>query len=204
MELRAGRSLHPRAVQPAVRRQRPLDPAGQPRRPAGPARAGQGLVIWVSSSSTRGGTPPFLAPYFAAKAAMDSLAVSYASELTRWGIETSIIVPGAFTKGTNHFAHAGKPADEPVAATYMDGPYAGVADKALGGLAALEPADADAAEVARAIARVVDTPFGRRPFRVHVDPSQDGAEVVNGVADRVRAEMFRRIGLEDLLKPQAR
>ncbi|ADG09285.1 SDR family NAD(P)-dependent oxidoreductase [Caulobacter segnis] len=163
-------------------------------------RQGRGLLVWVSSSSTRGGTPPFLAPYFAAKAAMDSLAVSYASELTRWGIETSIIVPGAFTKGTNHFAHAGKPADAAVEAAYMDGPYAGVADKALGGLAALEPADADAGEVARAIARVVDTPFGKRPFRVHVDPSQDGAEVVNGVADRVRAEMFRRIGLDDLLK----
>ena len=38
-----------------------------------------------SSSSARGGTPPFLAPYFAAKAAMDSLAVSYAAELARWG-----------------------------------------------------------------------------------------------------------------------
>ncbi len=164
-------------------------------------KQGRGLVVWVSSSSTRGGTPPFLAPYFAAKAAMDSLAVSYASELTRWGVETSIIVPGAFTKGTNHFAHSGKPADEAVAGAYMDGPYAGVADAALSGLAALEPADADAGEVARAIARVVDTPFGQRPFRVHIDPSQDGAEVVNGVADRVRAEMFRRIGLEDLLKP---
>jgi NAD(P)-dependent dehydrogenase (short-subunit alcohol dehydrogenase family) len=50
---------------------------------------GMGLVVWVSSSSTRGGTPPYLAPYFAAKAAMDALAVSYASELARWGIETS-------------------------------------------------------------------------------------------------------------------
>jgi NAD(P)-dependent dehydrogenase (short-subunit alcohol dehydrogenase family) len=162
-------------------------------------RQGRGLVVWVSSSSTRGGTPPFLAPYFAAKAAMDSLAVAYASELTRWGIETSIIVPGAFTKGTNHFAHAGEPADDAVAAAYMDGPYAGVAEAALNGLAALEPADADAGEVARAIVGVVDAPFGTRPFRVHVDPSRDGAEVVNGVADRVRAEMFRRIGLEDLL-----
>ena len=166
-------------------------------------KQGRGLVVWVSSSSTRGGTPPFLAPYFAAKAAMDSLAVSYASELTRWGIETSIIVPGAFTRGTNHFAHAGKPADEAVAGAYMAGPYAGVAEAALNGLAALEPADADAGEVAKAIARVVDTPYGQRPFRVHVDPSQDGAEIVNGVADRVRAEMFRRIWLEDLLKVSA-
>ncbi|MGO4436703.1 SDR family oxidoreductase [Rhizobium sp. RAF56] len=166
-------------------------------------RQGKGLVVWVSSSSTRGGTPPYLAPYFAAKAAMDSLAVSYASELTRWGIETAIIVPGAFTKGTNHFAHSGSPADTERAAEYNDGPYAGVSDKALQGLAALEPADADAASVATAIVEIVDMPFGKRPFRTHVDPSQDGAEVVNGVADRVRAELFRRIGLDDLLSPRA-
>jgi NAD(P)-dependent dehydrogenase (short-subunit alcohol dehydrogenase family) len=161
---------------------------------------GQGLVVWVSSSSARGGTPPYLAPYFAAKAAMDSLAVSYASELARWGIETSIIVPGAFTKGTNHFAHSGSPADQARAAEYDQGPYAGLPDQSLKGLASLEPADAGA--VAEAIVEVVDRPFGARPFRVHIDPSQDGAEVVNAVADRVRAELFRRIGLEDLLKPR--
>jgi NAD(P)-dependent dehydrogenase (short-subunit alcohol dehydrogenase family) len=165
-------------------------------------RRGEGLVVWVSSSSTRGGTPPFLSPYFAAKAAMDSLAVSYASELARWGIETAIIVPGAFTRGTNHFAHAGAPADVARVAEYNDGPYAGVAEQALQGLASLEPPDADVAAVAEAIVRVVETPFGKRPFRTHVDPSEDGAEIVNGVADRVRAEMFRRIGLEDLLSPR--
>jgi NAD(P)-dependent dehydrogenase (short-subunit alcohol dehydrogenase family) len=163
---------------------------------------GRGLVVWVSSSSTRGGTPPYLSPYFAAKAAMDSLAVSYASELARWGIETSIIVPGAFTKGTNHFAHSGSPADKDRAAEYDNGPYAGVPEQALKGLAALEPADADASSVADAIVNVVDMPFGQRPFRTHIDPSEDGAEIVNGVADRMRAEMFRRIGLEDLLHPQ--
>ncbi|NTJ61442.1 SDR family oxidoreductase [Agrobacterium rhizogenes] len=167
-------------------------------------KEGKGLVVWVSSSSTRGGTPPYLSPYFAAKAAMDSLAVSYASELTRWGIETVIIVPGAFTKGTNHFAHSGSPADKARAAEYDNGPYAGVPDQALKGLASLEPADADAASVATAIVEVVDMPFGTRPFRTHIDPSEDGAEIVNGVADRVRAELFRRIGLEDLLKPHAK
>ncbi|MGY5776024.1 SDR family oxidoreductase [Rhizobium sp. LEGMi135b] len=164
-------------------------------------RQSKGLVVWVSSSSTRGGTPPYLSPYFAAKAAMDSLAVSYASELTRWGIETAIIVPGAFTKGTNHFAHSGSPVDKARAAEYDNGPYAGVPDQALKGLASLEPVDADAASVATAIVDIVDMPFGTRPFRTHIDPSEDGAEIVNGVADRVRAELFRRIGLEDLLKP---
>lgn len=167
-------------------------------------KQGRGLVVWVSSSSARGGTPPYLSPYFAAKAAMDSLAVSYASELSRWGIETSIIVPGAFTKGTNHFAHSGSPADKNRAAEYDNGPYAGIPEQALKGLAALEPADADATTVADAIVKVVGMPFRKRPFRTHIDPSQDGCEVVNGVADRVRAEMFRRIGLEDLLLPQLR
>ena len=161
----------------------------------------KGLLVWVGSSSTRGGTPPFLAPYFAAKAAMDALAVSYSTELALWGIETTIMVPGAFTKGTNHFAHSGKPADTARAAEYESGPYASIADKALKGLASLEPADADPAEVARQIVRVVDMPFGKRPFRVHVDPSQDGAEIVNGVADRMRREMYRNLDLEKLLHP---
>jgi NAD(P)-dependent dehydrogenase (short-subunit alcohol dehydrogenase family) len=163
-----------------------------------------GLVVWISSTSTRGGTPPYLSPYFAAKAAMDSLAVSYAPELSRWGIETSIIVPGAFTSGTNHFANAGTPDDKARLTEYENGPYAHLGDDILKGFAATVPVDADVAAVADAIVRVVDMPFGKRPFRVHVDPAQDGAEVVNGVADRVRAEFLRNIGLGDLLKPVLR
>jgi NAD(P)-dependent dehydrogenase (short-subunit alcohol dehydrogenase family) len=164
-------------------------------------KQGQGLLVWVSSSSTRGGTPPYLAPYFASKAGMDALAVSYAGELALWGIETSIIVPGSFTKGTNHYAHSGRPTDVARAEEYADGPTADISDVALKGLAALEPPDADPHGVADAIVKVVDTPFGKRPFRVHFDPSDDGAAVVNGVADRVRAELLRRIGLADILKP---
>jgi len=162
----------------------------------------RGLVVWVSSSSAAGGTPPYLAPYFAAKAGMDALAVVYARELTRWGIETSIIVPGAFTGGTNHFAHAGSPDDKARVSEYEVGPYAGFAKQVRDGFASIVPADADVSAVADAIVRVVDAPFGKRPFRVHIDPTQDGAEVVNAVSDRVRAELLRRIGLGDLLTPR--
>ncbi len=49
----------------------------------------------------------------------------------------------------------------------------------------------------------VTWPSGKRPFRVHIDPTQDSAEVVNAVSDRVRAELLRRIGLGDLLVPRA-
>lgn len=161
----------------------------------------QGLIVWISSSSSAGGTPPYLAPYFAAKAAMDALAVIYARELTRWGIETSIIVPGAFTGGTNHFAHSGRPADKERVAEYEAGPYKNFADDVMKGFASIVPPDADVAVVGEAVVNIVNAPFGKRPFRVHVDPTQDGAEVVNAVCDRVRAEMLRRIGLADVLTP---
>ena len=49
---------------------------------------------------------------------MDSLAVSYAAELQRWGIETTIVVPGFFTSGTNHFASSGTPEDTAIARAY--------------------------------------------------------------------------------------
>jgi hypothetical protein len=71
------------------------------------------------------------------------------------------------------------------------------------GFASIVPPEADVSAVAEAIVKVVDTAFGRRPFRVHVDPTQDGAEVVNMVLDRVRAEMLRRTGLADVLAPRA-
>ncbi|HEY2100023.1 MAG TPA: SDR family NAD(P)-dependent oxidoreductase [Pseudonocardia sp.] len=163
---------------------------------------GDGLLVWVGSSSSRGGTPPYLAPYFAAKAAMDALAVSYALELSRFGIETSIIVPGSFTHGTNHFAHSGSPADQAVADAY-ENRYAGLMDQVGQKLAEIEPTWADPTEVARAIVTVVDTEKGRRPYRVHIDPSDDGAAVVFAVGDRIRADFLRRIGLDDLLHPAA-
>ena len=162
----------------------------------------RGLLVWVSSSSSAGGTPPYLSPYFAAKAAMDSLAVQYARELARWGIETSIIVPGAFTKGTNHFTHAGSPADATRLATYEEnGPYAGFSEQVQKAFAEIVPENADPQGVADRIVDVIDMPFGKRPFRVHYDPTEDGADVGFAVLDRVRSEMLHRVGLADLLSP---
>ncbi|NQD41457.1 SDR family oxidoreductase [Glutamicibacter halophytocola] len=157
-----------------------------------------GLVIWIGSSSTRGGHPPFLAPYFAAKAGMDALAESYAAELAKFGVETSIVVPGAYTSGTNHFAHSGAPDDHARASEY-DELYGQLRENMAGSLAAIFPEVHEAGEVADEIASVIGLPDGQRPFRVHVDPSKDGSEVVSAVYDRIRAEFYRRIGFEELL-----
>lgn len=70
-------------------------------------------------------------------------------------------------------------------------------------LAAIVPSDADVQDVADEIVRVVGLPTGGRPFRVHVDPSRDGSEVVSVVADRIRAEFYHRVGIEDLLSTNA-
>jgi NAD(P)-dependent dehydrogenase (short-subunit alcohol dehydrogenase family) len=166
-------------------------------------KQGKGLVVWVGSSSTRGGTPPYLAPYFAAKAGMDALAVSYAGELARWNIESTIVVPGAFTSGTNHFTNAGSPEDKARLKEYESGPTASLGKEIMKGFELTAAADADVVDVAKAIVKVVDMPFGTRPFRVHIDPANDGAEIVNGVADRVRAELLRNMQLLDLLRPSS-
>lgn len=159
-----------------------------------------GLLVWVGSSSTFGGTPPYLGPYFAAKAAMDHMAKSYAVELSRFGIDTSIIIPGSFTSGTAHFAHAMGPEDTETEEAY-ETLYAGLMDQVGEKLAELAPPDADVAEVARAITTVVGMPKGSRPFRVTIDPADDGSEMVSDVADRNRARFYARIGLAELLTP---
>jgi NAD(P)-dependent dehydrogenase (short-subunit alcohol dehydrogenase family) len=165
-------------------------------------KQGRGLMIWVSSSSTRGGTPPYLAPYFAAKAAMDSLAVSYAGELARWGVESTIIVPGAFTKGTSHFTNAGSPADKALAAEYDEGPYAGLPDLILKGIASLEPADADVGRVAEAIVKVVETPFGKRSFGFTSILRRMAARSSTALPIGYEQSCCRNIGLQDLLTPR--
>jgi len=165
-------------------------------------KARRGLLVWIGSSSAAGGIPPMLGPYFAAKAGMDALAVSYARELAPFGIETAILVPGAFTKGTNHFVHAGAPSDKPRAAEYEAGLPAGFADGMLAALARTVPEDAEPDLVADAVVAVVNAPFGKRPFRMVIDPANDGSAVSYAVIDRVRAEFLHRIGFAQLMQPR--
>jgi NAD(P)-dependent dehydrogenase (short-subunit alcohol dehydrogenase family) len=158
-----------------------------------------GLLLWISSTTTKGGFPPFLGPYGAAKAAMDSLAVSLSYEVARFGIETAIMVPGAFTRGTEHFPSAGKPADAERAAAYAR--YDGVLDQVGERLDALTPPEADPQAVADELVRIVGLPRGQRPFRTVVDFVGDGAREVLEVAEAVRVDFARRIGIADLLHP---
>ena len=95
-------------------------------------RQKQGLLVWVSSTSS-GRNAALACSLLCCKGGNGLRSPCYAGELARWGIETSIIVPGAFTKGTNHFAHAGAPADKARAAEYASGPTRDIPDVSLKG-----------------------------------------------------------------------
>jgi NAD(P)-dependent dehydrogenase (short-subunit alcohol dehydrogenase family) len=61
-------------------------------------RQGAGLIVWVSSISAAGTTPPYLAPYLA-MANMESVARLYAEALGGWGIDCCAVLPRAFGRG---------------------------------------------------------------------------------------------------------
>lgn len=173
-----------RGVLPVMRRQR------------------MGLLLWIGSGTSRV-VPPFLAPYTAAKAAMDSLADSVAYEVARFGIETSILMPGPFVEGTAHFPLAEFPADEAVQKDYL-ALYEDAIAANEQATRNLFPADvkADVQAVADEALRIIDLPHGTRPYRSEVDFSDFGDAPVNAVATVMRARLLRRFGLSDLLHPR--
>lgn len=77
--------------------------------------------------------------------------------------------------------------------------YPGLLEQVAVKLAALAPEGVDASLVSDEIARIVALPAGERPYRVHIDPANDGSEAVSEVADRIRREFLTRFGLGDLL-----
>lgn len=160
--------------------------------------AGSGYLIWVGSGVSRI-IPPFLAPYAAAKAAQDALADATSYDVKPYGIDTTIVMPGPFTEGTEHFPKMEAPADKARAAAY---------DRLTDALAAngevtaglIPPGvDADPASVGEEIARLVDLPDGRRPYRTAVDFSDYGDVPATAVIESQKRRLFRRMKLERLL-----
>jgi NAD(P)-dependent dehydrogenase (short-subunit alcohol dehydrogenase family) len=159
---------------------------------------GDGLLLYVGSVTSRI-LSPFQGPYVASKAAGDALAETMHYENSRYGIDTVIVMPGAYTAGTRHFAGAQHADDTGVAAQYdriNDLPPQLAAR--LDGLT--QPgARTDAAEIAEKIRDVIAVPKGQRPFRIVVDPQHHGAAEVNQVAATQQRDFMRRFGIDDLL-----
>lgn len=162
---------------------------------------GSGLLLWVGSG-TSFVVPPFLGPYTAAKAAMDSLAESVAVDVARFGIETAILLPGPFTEGTEHFPNAAHAADEKTSEAYDElyGEALSRNGEATEGL--FSPGqEQDVQAVADEIARIVGLPHGSRPYRSSVDFSDFGDQPLAAAAQVQRERLLTRMGLADTLHP---
>jgi len=162
---------------------------------------GQGILLYVGSTILVT-TPPFLSPYVASKAAFDALAVTTSYEVNPFGIETTIVMPGAFTGGTEHFPNASRASDEVTKAYSALEPLVARNEEATSGL--FPPGlDADPAVVAEEITRILALPRGEKPFRSVVDLTDPGVgivEIANGIQYQARKGFVTRMGFEDLLE----
>ncbi|WP_171617608.1 SDR family NAD(P)-dependent oxidoreductase [Ruegeria sp. HKCCD6428] len=134
---------------------------------------GFGTVISITSDMSRFALP-MSGFYSASKAALELVAETYALELAPLGLESLIVQPGAFDTG---IMQKSPPTDEPERmagygptleqAQAMAGRFMGLAQKSF--------VEAPPAMVADAIADLLNLPYGKRPLRTIVDPSDIGA-----------------------------
>jgi NAD(P)-dependent dehydrogenase (short-subunit alcohol dehydrogenase family) len=158
-----------------------------------------GALVYVGST-TSVVVPPFLGPYVASKFAFDALAMTTSYEVSQFGIETTIVLPGPFTHGTEHFPNASHAGDRDVTAAYsaLD-PLVARNEEATVSL--FDPAvDADPAAVAAEITRILSLPTGRKPFRSVVDFTDSGVEQVVAVTEKSRRDFVTRMGFGELLE----
>ncbi len=160
--------------------------------------AGSGYLIWVGSGVTRI-IPPFLGPYAAAKAAMDALADATSYEVKPYGIATTIVMPGPFTEGTEHFPKMEPHADAARAQGYDRLANALAANGAATEALIAPGVKADPAAVGDEIARLVELADHERPYRTAVDFSDYGDVPVTAVVESQKRRLFQRLNLESLL-----
>lgn len=157
-----------------------------------------GTLLYVGSTIIVT-TPPFLGPYVASKAAFDALAVVTSYEAAQFGIETSIVMPGAITQGTSHFPNASRASDAAVTAAYAGlDPLVARNEEATASL--VRPGvEASPQGVADEISRVLALPRGEKPFRTVVDFTEAGVEHVMAFSDLTREAFVNRMGFGDTL-----
>jgi NAD(P)-dependent dehydrogenase (short-subunit alcohol dehydrogenase family) len=159
---------------------------------------GKGTIIHTSSCIGRV-TTPFLASYSASKYALESLAEGYRAELSGFGIESCIVEPGGFPTG--FMSGMITPSDTQRLTQY--GEMASLPEASINGYVGyLESIPEQKPErVAEAVVKLVNTPFGEKPFRTVVDFSglKESIENYNKVLNETTKAIYTANGVDNLL-----
>ncbi|MEZ4389080.1 MAG: SDR family oxidoreductase [Candidatus Krumholzibacteriia bacterium] len=134
-----------------------------------------GLILQISSLLGRVALP-FYGPYNASKWALEGMTESYRVELAGFGVDVAIVEPGGypttFVEGLMRPSDTRRTADLAAMSAAADRMLEGF-EQTMAGNPAQDPR-----AVTAAIAKVIETPAGRRPFRTVVD--------FLGMGDRIR------------------
>lgn len=159
---------------------------------------GKGTIIHTSSCIGRV-TTPFLASYSASKYALESLAEGYRAELSGFGIESCIVEPGGFP--TAFMSGMITPSDTERMTAY--GEMANHPETSINGYVSyVESIPEQRPErVAEAVVKLVNTPFGEKPFRTVVDFSglKQAIENYNNVLNQTTKSIYTANGVDNLL-----
>lgn len=155
-----------------------------------------GLIVNIGSVLGRV-TLPFFGIYGASKFAVEALSDSLRYELSQLGIEVTLVEPSAYP--TAMYSNALQPADGQRAAEYG----------AVGEIPAAmfqhfmsvfqSPDAPNPAEVAEAIAGLIEQPKGRRAARIVVGASF-GSDTVNQQTEPVQSRVLETLGLSHLAR----
>ncbi|MGW4488947.1 SDR family NAD(P)-dependent oxidoreductase [Amycolatopsis sp. NPDC004368] len=132
----------------------------------------EGLLVWVVPANHEAADTPYLALHAEAVAMIDHLAASYARELTEFGVETTIVVPGFPVPDNGSRVRTVRPDDTETVEAY-ECRYPGLVDRVDSKLAEHALTGAAVTLAAQAIAAVVASPPGSRPLRIV--PGRPGA-----------------------------
>ena len=160
-----------------------------------------GLLIHVSSLIGRM-VLPFWGVYSASKWALEAMAETYRVELSRYGIDSCIIEPGAYP--TAFFEGLMESSDK-----LRNHSYNGmnqVAKEFFTDFSSVLNSNKEQKSqyVADAISLLIDTPAGQRNFRTVVDNMGIGGSIerYNNQHERFTSKIFNSFGIESMMKLQ--
>jgi NADP-dependent 3-hydroxy acid dehydrogenase YdfG len=160
-----------------------------------------GFLIHISSLIGRM-VLPFWGVYSASKWALEALAETYRIELSKYGIDSCVIEPGAYP--TAFFEGLMEPSDQRCILGY--GSFADEAKAFFDHFStALESnTEQNAQHIADAISKLINTPAGQRKFRTVVDEMGMGGHIerYNNQHQQLTSEIFNAFDIAKMLKLQ--